>query len=62
MPKSNPMDSGQAPGQWRDAALSNAATLSLAERRARTLAPTIFCPTSTVEQCIRQASQSRVSS
>ena len=62
MPNSNPMESGQAPGQLRDAALSNAATLSLAERRARTLAPTIFCPTSTVEHCIRQAAQSRASS
>ena len=60
MPNSNPMDAGQSPGLPRDAA-TNVATLALAERRARALAPTIFCPTSTVEQCI-QAAQSRTAS
>jgi hypothetical protein len=29
---------------------------NLAARRARTLAPTIFCPSTQVEQCVRQAS------
>ena len=61
MPNSNPMDAGQSPGLLRDAAASNAAILTLAERRARALAPTIFCPASTVEQCI-QAAQSRTAS
>ena len=61
MPNSNPMDAGQSPGLLRDATSFNAATLTLAERRARALAPTIFCPASNVEQCIRQAAQSRTS-
>ena len=62
MSNPNPMDTGPLSGLLRDAASSNAATLSLVERRARTLAPTIFCPASKVEQCVRQAAQSRTSS
>jgi hypothetical protein len=58
----NPMDAGQLPGLLREATSSNAATLSLAERRARTLAPTIFCPVSKVEQCVRTAAQPGTSS
>ena len=58
MPNLNLMDAGQLPVP-RNAVASDPA--SLAERRARTLAPTIFCPASNVEQCIRQAAQSRTS-
>lgn len=38
----------------------NSASLTLAERRARAMAPTVFCPPARVEQCVREAVHSRI--
>lgn len=59
---SNPdaINPAQTSSAAREAARQATTTLSLAERRARALAPTIFCPASRVEQCLSQAAQSGV--
>ena len=62
MVNKNPLDATPAPTSRREVAPSNGAVLSLAERRARALAPTIFCPASRVDQCVREAAQARMSS
>jgi len=58
----NPANPGHPTCPAREAAFQGASTMSLAERRARALAPTIFCPASKVEHCIRQATPSSASS
>ena len=58
----NPANPGHLTGAARETAFQGASTMSLAERRALALAPTIFCPASNVDQCLRQATETRASS
>ena len=61
MLNSTSKDAGHATCPLPEGAGSATPAPSLAERRARALAPTIFCPASNVEQCVRQAMQAGMS-
>jgi hypothetical protein len=52
---SNSLDPAFETGSAHDATTQAGSSLSLAERRARALGPTVFCPPWKVEQCIERA-------